>query len=62
MNTSFAGLEYSRPFGPLVMHFFNHQTHRRAQAAARLSQSGIDMGSTGVPTIVPEAQGRRTRG
>lgn len=50
-----AGTHFSRPFSALVMHFFNHQTHHRGQATALLSQAGIDMGSTDLLMIVPEA-------
>lgn len=50
-----AGMPFSRPFSGLVMHFFNHQTHHRGQATALLSQAGIDMGSTDLLMLVPEA-------
>ncbi|HEY0488385.1 MAG TPA: DinB family protein [Telluria sp.] len=52
---NFKGMPFARPFGPLVMHFFNHQTHHRGQATTLLSQSGIDMGSTDLLMLVPEA-------
>jgi uncharacterized damage-inducible protein DinB len=32
--------------GPLLSHFFNHQTHHRGQATALLFQAGIDPGVT----------------
>lgn len=53
---NFKGEPFSRPFGPLVTHFFNHQTHHRGQATALLSQSGIDMGSTDLLMLIPEVQ------
>lgn len=50
-----AGTPFSRPFSALVMHFFNHQAHHRGQATALLSQAGVDMGSTDLLVLVPEA-------
>lgn len=50
-----AGTPFSRSFSALVMHFFNHQTHHRGQATALLSQAGIDMGSTDLLMLIPEA-------
>jgi uncharacterized damage-inducible protein DinB len=35
-----------RPVAPLVVHFFNHQTHHRGQLHALLTQSGVDPGDT----------------
>jgi uncharacterized damage-inducible protein DinB len=49
------GVPFSRPFAPLLMHFFNHQTHHRGQATALLTQAGIDMGSTDLLMLIPEA-------
>lgn len=49
------GTPFSRPFSALVMHLFNHQTHHRGQATALLSQAGVDMGSTDLLMLVPEA-------
>lgn len=53
--TRLNGTPFARPLGPLVMHFFNHQTHHRGQATTLLSQSGLDMGSTDLLMLVPEA-------
>lgn len=53
--TRLNGETFARPFGPLVMHFFNHQTHHRGQATTLLSQCGVDMGSTDLLMLVPEA-------
>ena len=35
-----AGREISKPLGPLVIHFFNHQTHHRGQLHAMLTAAG----------------------
>ncbi|CPK19047.1 DinB family [Bordetella pertussis] len=51
--TSLAGEAARRPFGGLVLHFFNHQTHHRGQATTLLSQAGIDMGATDLVLRVP---------
>ncbi|ARP77779.1 MULTISPECIES: DinB family protein [Bordetella] len=51
--TSLAGETARRPFGGLVLHFFNHQTHHRGQATTLLSQAGIDMGATDLVLRVP---------
>lgn len=40
------GDSFERPFGHLVLHFFNHQTHHRGQISTLLSQQGIDYGAT----------------
>jgi uncharacterized damage-inducible protein DinB len=32
--------------GPLLSHFFNHQTHHRGQATTLLVQAGVDPGAT----------------
>lgn len=48
-------MPFSRPFSALVTHFFNHQAHHRGQATTLLSQAGVDMGSTDLLMIVPEA-------
>lgn len=49
------GMPFSRPFAGLVTHFFNHQTHHRGQATTLLSQAGVDMGTTDLLMIVPDA-------
>jgi uncharacterized damage-inducible protein DinB len=56
-NTS--GQPQARPFGLLVQHFFNHQTHHRGQATTLLIQAGIDIGVTDLLALIPnEAEGR----
>jgi len=37
---------YTKPAWQLVAHFFNHQTHHRAQAGTLLTQMGLDIGIT----------------
>lgn len=47
--------EMRRKKGPLVAHFFNHQTHHRGQAHALLTARGQDTGDTDLFLVVPEA-------
>jgi uncharacterized damage-inducible protein DinB len=47
--------ELSRPRGPLVVHFFNHQTHHRGQAHALLTACGQQTGDTDLFLVVPQA-------
>jgi len=39
-------------FGPLMQHFFNHQTHHRGQVSTLLSQAGIDVGVTDLVALM----------
>src|SRR5262249_48191749 len=48
-----ANREMRRPKGPLVVHFFNHQTHHRGQAHALLTACGQDTGDTDLFLVVP---------
>jgi hypothetical protein len=41
-----AGEPFQRQVGPLLSHFFNHQTHHRGQATALLFQASVDPGAT----------------
>ena len=50
-----AGREMRRQKGPLVVHFFNHQTHHRGQAHALLTACGQDTGDTDLFLVVPDA-------
>ena len=50
-----AGMEMRRQKGPLVVHFFNHQTHHRGQAHALLTSYGQDTGDTDLFLVVPGA-------
>lgn len=43
--------EWVRPTWALVTHFFNHQTHHRAQAGTLLHQLGKDIGVTDLPLL-----------
>lgn len=47
------GVESSKRFSSLVLHFFNHQTHHRGQASTLLSQAGIDIGVTDLLAVIP---------
>ncbi len=49
------GNSFNKPFGHLVLHFFNHQTHHRGQMTALLSQQGIDYGTTDLLVRIAEA-------
>lgn len=51
---SMAGVEYSRPFGALLQHFFNHQTHHRGQVTTLLHQAGVDVGATDFLAVIPQ--------
>lgn len=45
--------EFSKRFGHLLLHFFNHQTHHRGQVTTLLSQSGVDIGVTDLLAWIP---------
>ena len=51
---STAGKAFSRQFGHLVQHFFNHQTHHRGQASTLLFQAGVDIGVTDLLAVIPD--------
>ena len=53
--TNTKGKTYKKQFGHLVQHLFNHQTHHRGQASTLLNQQGIDIGSTDLLMLIPEA-------
>lgn len=40
------GDTFTKNFGSLIQHLFNHQTHHRGQVSTLLSQMGIDIGVT----------------
>jgi uncharacterized damage-inducible protein DinB len=42
------------PFGSLLLHFFNHQTHHRGQASTLLSQAGVDIGVTDLLVLIKD--------
>jgi uncharacterized damage-inducible protein DinB len=52
--TTTAGKEQAKPFGPLLQHYFNHQTHHRGQATTLLFQAGVDVGVTDLAAIIPQ--------
>lgn len=52
-NTS--GQARVKPFGLLVQHYFNHQTHHRGQATTLLFQAGVDVGDTDLLARIPDA-------
>lgn len=54
-NTS--GVAFTRNFGALLQHFFNHQTHHRGQASTLLFQAGVDVGVTDLLAIIPDLGG-----
>jgi uncharacterized damage-inducible protein DinB len=45
---------YRKEFGPVLLHFFNHQTHHRGQASTLLTQAGADIGITDLLLWVPD--------
>jgi uncharacterized damage-inducible protein DinB len=47
------GITFSKPFGALVQHLFNHQTHHRGQVTTLFSQCGLDPGVTDMLAIIP---------
>ena len=47
--------EMRRQKAPLMVHFFNHQTHHRGQAHALLTACGQDTGDTDLFLVVPDA-------
>lgn len=47
------GQPFTRNFGFLLQHFFNHQTHHRGQVSTLLSQAGIDIGVTDLLMSIP---------
>ena len=53
--TNTKGKTYKKQFGHLVQHLFNHQTHHRGQVSTLLNQQGIDIGSTDLLMLIPEA-------
>ncbi|MCE1236714.1 MAG: DinB family protein [Hyphomicrobiales bacterium] len=47
------GETFTKPFGLLCVHLFNHQTHHRGQATTLLSQAGVDVGTTDFLAFIP---------
>ena len=51
--TNTRGERFTRPFGALLLHVFNHQTHHRGQITTLFFQSGIDPGVTDLLELIP---------
>jgi uncharacterized damage-inducible protein DinB len=49
------GQPFRKPFGGLLLHFFNHQTHHRGQASTLLFQAGVDIGVTDLLVLIDDA-------
>jgi uncharacterized damage-inducible protein DinB len=49
------GLPFTKDFGALLTHFFNHQTHHRGQVTTLLFQAGVDPGATDLLLLIPES-------
>lgn len=47
------GMPFTKPFGPLLTHLFNHQTHHRGQATTLFNQLGVDVGVTDLLALIP---------
>lgn len=47
------GESQARELYPLLVHFFNHQTHHRGQTTTLLSQAGVDIGVTDLLSLIP---------
>ena len=52
--TNTKGKKYTKNFGHLIQHFFNHQTHHRGQITTLLNQNGVDVGVTDLLMLIPE--------
>lgn len=46
------GASFCKPFGSLLLHLFNHQTHHRGQASTLLTQAGADIGVTDLLVLI----------
>ncbi len=46
---------FQRQVGPLLSHFFNHQTHHRGQVTTLLAQAGHDPGVTDLIAMLRES-------
>lgn len=49
-----AGLSHNRQFYPLLIHFFNHQSHHRGQVTTLLTQAGVEVGATDLLALIAE--------
>ncbi len=50
------GVPFTRNFGSLLLHFFNHQTHHRGQTTTLFSQCGVDVGVTDFLAVIPNEE------
>lgn len=50
--TNTKGAQFSKPFSPLLLHLFNHQTHHRGQVTTLLNQMDIDVGATDLLMLI----------
>jgi uncharacterized damage-inducible protein DinB len=48
------GDRHVKPAVPVLMHFFNHQTHHRGQVTTLLTQAGVDVGVTDLVAMVAD--------
>ena len=44
---------FTKNFGYLLQHLFNHQTHHRGQVSTLLHQAGVDVGVTDLLMVIP---------
>ena len=47
------GEPFTKNWGHLIQHFFNHQTHHRGQVSTLLNQANIDIGVTDLLANIP---------
>lgn len=52
--TNTKGLPFTKNFGQILQHVFNHQTHHRGQVTTLLSQAGVDVGVTDLSLNIPD--------
>lgn len=51
---SMSGKSFNREVYPLLVHFFNHQTHHRGQTTTLMTQAGVDVGVTDLLALIPQ--------
>ena len=51
--TDTKGVAYTKQYGYVLQHFFNHQSHHRGQVSNMLYQQGIDVGITDLLANIP---------
>ena len=51
--TNTKGKIFTKNFGYLLQHLFNHQTHHRGQVSTLLHQAGVDVGVTDLLMVIP---------